>query len=83
MILIIANISKKYNKKKIKGNIYGKYFKNLNIEFEKKDNYYYNLKEKMILILKIMEKNYKVEIKEIRRHPYKKLIIHIDFKLNE
>ncbi len=81
---LIANFYKKNNNKdKIKGIIYKKNFKNLKIEFKKKNYYYDKLKKNNKLKIKIINKSFKVLINDIKRHPYKKEIIHIDFWIND
>ncbi|WP_259292855.1 50S ribosomal protein L25 [Candidatus Nasuia deltocephalinicola] len=81
---LIANFYKKNNNKnKIKGIIYKKNFKNLKIEFKKKNYYYDKLKKNNKLKIKIINKSFKVLIKDIKKHPYKKEIIHIDFWIND
>ncbi len=81
---LIANLYKKNNNKdKIKGIIYKKNFKNIKIEFRRKNYYYEKLKKNNKLKITIINKNFKVLIKDIKRHPYKKEIIHIDFLIND
>ncbi|WP_259289142.1 50S ribosomal protein L25 [Candidatus Nasuia deltocephalinicola] len=84
MNILIANLYKKNNNKdKIKGIIYKKNFKNLKIEFKKKNYYYDKLKKNNILKIIIINKSFKVLINDIKRHPYKKEILHIDFWIND
>ncbi len=84
MKILIVNLYKKNNNKdKIKGIIYKKNFKNLKIEFKKKNYYYNKLKKNDELKLIIINKNFKVLIKDIKKHPYKKEIIHVDFLIND
>ncbi|WP_259289787.1 hypothetical protein [Candidatus Nasuia deltocephalinicola] len=84
MKTLIANIYKNNNNKnKIKGILYKKDFKNIKIEFKKKNEYYIIFKKNDILKIVIINKKFKVLIKEIKKHPYKKEIIHIDFLIND
>ncbi len=84
MEMLIVNLYKKNNNKnKIKGIIYKKNFKNLKIEFRKKNEYYEKLKKNNILKIIIINKKFKVLIKDIKKHPYKKEIIHVDFLIND
>ncbi len=82
-VLIINLYKKNNNKNKIKGIIYKKNFKNLRIEFKKKNYYYNKLKKNNILKVIIINKSFKVLIIDIKRHPYKKEIIHVDFLIND
>ncbi|WP_259286150.1 50S ribosomal protein L25 [Candidatus Nasuia deltocephalinicola] len=84
MEILIVNLYKKNNNKdKIKGIIYKNNFKNLKIEFKKKNKYYEKLKKNNILKIIIINNKFKVLIKDIQKHPYKKEIIHIDFLIND
>ncbi len=84
MKILIANIYKNNNNKnKIKGILYKKEFKNIKIEFKRKNEYYEIFKKYDILKIIIINKKFKVLIKEIKKHPYKKEIIHIDFLIND
>lgn len=82
---ILINLRKNQKNKnlikldKIPAILYGKNFKNLKLKINN-NNYYYNiLKINSIILLKLINIVYKVKIKNIFYHPYKKLIIHIDF----
>lgn len=77
--MLIVNKSKIINKDRIKGIIYGKNFKNIKIEFYNKRVFYEKLKKNLKLNIKFLNNNFKVLIKEIKKHPYLKRIIHIDF----
>ncbi len=84
MKTLIVNIYKNNNdKNKIKGILYKKNFKNIKIEFKKKNEYYEILKKNDILNIIIINKKFNTLIKEIKKHPYKKKIIHIDFLIND
>ncbi|XXS36708.1 MAG: hypothetical protein ACSHUF_00225 [Candidatus Nasuia deltocephalinicola] len=81
--MIILNNSKKNNKNCIKAVLYGKKIKeNIKLEFKEKNGYYENLKKNKETIVKILNKKIKVVIKEVKKHPFKKKIEHIDFLIN-
>lgn len=82
-ILIVNTYKNNNNKNKIKGILYKKNFKNIKIEFKKKNEYYEIFKKQDALQIIIINKKFKVLIKEIEKHPYKKEIIHIDFLIND
>jgi len=66
---------------KIPAVLYGPGIKNLNLEIDEKE-FEKVLKEKnknSLIFLKIENKKYQVEIKEIQKEPIKGKIIHVDF----
>ena len=66
---------------KIPAVLYGPGIKNLNLEIDEKE-FEKVLKEKnknSLIFLKIENKEYQVEIKEIQKEPIKGKIIHVDF----
>jgi len=66
---------------KIPAVLYGPGIENLNLEIDEKEFEKIARKktENLQIILKVEEKEYQVEIKEVQREPIKGKIIHIDF----
>lgn len=77
-MVLIVNRFKNNNNKKTKGIIYGFNF-NQKIEFKIKEKYYYTLKKNNKITLININKKYKVIIKNIKKHSFKKIITHVEF----